>query len=99
MRSSWDALTVGEGGLTATFAGFSAVYFLRRHARRGAGGRQTASLALGMSAAGAALLAAHGVSVALGGASSGGTSLLVGLPALAGQALVALMVLRTRRRR
>ena len=99
MRTSWDALAIGEEGLTATLAGFSAVYFLRRHARGGAAGRQTAALALGMSAAGAALLAAHGVAVALGGASSSGASLLVGLPALAGQTLVALMVLRMRRRR
>lgn len=99
MRSSWDALAIGEEGLTATLAGFSAVYFLRRHARgRGVLGRQTGALALGMSAAGAAVLAVHNVATAVGGEDSAGVSLLVGLPALAGQALVALMVMRKKRR-
>jgi hypothetical protein len=97
MRSSWDALAAGEGGLTATLAGFSAVYFLRRHARRASSGRQTAALALGLSAAGAALGAVHSVAGALGGEPTGRVSLLVGLPALAGQALIALLVLRRRR--
>jgi hypothetical protein len=97
MQSTWDVLAVGEGGVTAALAGISAVYFLRRHARgRGVAGRQTATLALGMSAAGAALLATQGVSAALGGERSVGVSLLVGLPALAGQALMAMMVLRRR---
>ncbi len=98
MRTSWDALAIGEDGLTATLAGFSAVYFLRRHARgTGVPGRQTATLALGMSAAGAAVLAVHGIATAVGGGNSAGVSLLVGLPALTGQALMALMVMRRKR--
>jgi hypothetical protein len=96
MKSSWDALAVGESGLTATLAGLSAAYFLRRHARGGAGSRPTAALALGMSAAGAALAAAYNVSATLGGEPTGRVSLLVGLPALAGQALMALLVVRRR---
>lgn len=100
MRGSWDAVAVGEAGLTATLAGFSAVYFLRRHARgEGRAGRRMAALALGMSAAGAAALAMHGVAVTLGGERSAGMSLLAGLPALAGQALMALLVLRRKSQR
>ena len=94
MRSSWEALAIGEGGVTATLAGVAAVYFLRRHARERLPGRRTAALALGLSAAGMATLAAHGVAVALGGDRSAGVSLLVGLPALAGQGLTALLVTR-----
>lgn len=100
MRASWDAVAVGEGGLTATLAGLSAVYFLRRHARgRDRMGRRTATLALGMSAAGAAALAAHGVSATLGGERMAGVSVLAGLPALVGQALMVLMVIRQQRER
>jgi hypothetical protein len=98
MRSSWDGLAAGEGGLTAALAGFSAAYFLRRHARGGPAHRQTAALALGLSATGAALAAAYNVSATLGDERTGGIPLLVGLPALAGQALIALLVLRKRRR-
>jgi hypothetical protein len=94
MRTSWDALAAGEAGLTAALAGFSAVHFLRRHAR---GGR-AATLALGLSAAGVALVALDGVSAMLGGGRSSEATLLIGLPALAGQALMAAMVLRKRRR-
>jgi hypothetical protein len=97
MKLSWDALAAGENGLTATLAGLSAVHFLRRHARGSAGNRQTAALALGMSAAGAAVAAAYNVSAALSGESTGRVSLVVGLPALAGQALMALLVVRRRR--
>jgi hypothetical protein len=97
MKSSWDALAAGEGGLTATLAGLSAVYFLRRHARGSPARRQTAALALGLSAAGAALAAAHNIAGTLGGEPTGRVSLLAGLPALAGQALIALLVLRRRR--
>jgi hypothetical protein len=79
MRSSWDVLAVGEAGVTAALAGFSAVHFLRRHAR---GGR-----------------AIDGVSATLDGGRSAGASLLIGLPALAGQALMATMVMRKQRRR
>ena len=93
MRSSWDALAAGEAGVTAALAGFSAVHFLRRHAR---GGR-AATLALGLSAAGAALVAIDGVAATLGDGRSTGASLLIGLPALAGQALMATMVMRKRR--
>jgi hypothetical protein len=99
MRTSWEAVAVGEGGLTAALAGLSAVYFLRRHARgRERTGRHTATLALGMSAAGAAMLAAHGVSVTLSGERAAGVAVLAGLPALVGQALMALMLLRRRER-
>jgi len=97
MRSSWDGLAAGENGLTATLAGLSAAYFLRRHARGGAAQRQTAALAIGLSAAGAALAAAYNVSALFGEERTGGVPLLVGLPALAGQALIALLVLRRRR--
>ncbi|MGH2585812.1 MAG: hypothetical protein ACRDJE_12945 [Dehalococcoidia bacterium] len=97
MRSTWDALAVGEGGVTAVLAGISAVYFLRRHARaRDLPGQQLATLAMGMSAAGAALVAAQNMSASVTDERSSGLSLLVGLPALAGQALVALLVLRRR---
>jgi hypothetical protein len=99
MRTSWDAVAVGEGGLTAALAGLSAAYFLRRHARGPAQSRRrAATLALGMSAAGAAALAAHGVSATLTGERAAGVSVLAGLPALVGQALMALMLLRRRER-
>ena len=94
MRVSWETLVVGEGGITAALAGMAAVQFLRRHARERRPGRQTAALALGLSAAGAAVLAVHGVALTLGGEQSNGVSLLVGLPALAGQSLLVLLVLR-----
>ena len=100
MRTNWETLAATEGSLTAALAGLSAVYFLRRHARRRPDGsgpaRRTAALALGLSAAGAAALAAHGASVQAGGSGSALLSLLAGLPALAGQALMALLVLRKR---
>lgn len=94
MRSSWEALAIGEGSVTATLAGVAAVYFLRRHQREQRPGRRTASMALALSTAGAAAVAAHGVTLALGGGQSAGASLVVGLPALAGQALLVLLVLR-----
>lgn len=98
MRTSWETLAATEGSLTAALAGLSAVYFLRRHARgRDLPARRTAALALGLSAAGAAALAAHNVSVQSGGSGSATVSLLAGLPALAGQALMALLVLRRRK--
>jgi hypothetical protein len=94
MRASWETLVIGEGGLTATLAGLAAVQFLRRHARERHTGRRTAALALGLSSAGAAVLATHNVAATLGGERSAGLSLLIGLPALAGQALIALLALR-----
>ena len=94
MRSSWETLAIGEAGATATLAGFAAVQFFRRHVRERRPGRQTAALALSLSAAGAAVLAVHGMAATLNGEQSAGLSLLVGLPALAGQALVALLVTR-----
>ena len=97
MKPTWDALAAGESGVTATLAGLTAVYFLRRHARGGLRNRQAATLALGMSAAGAALAAAYNVAGTLGGEPTGRLSLVVGLPALTGQALIALLVLRRRR--
>jgi hypothetical protein len=97
MKPTWDALAAGESGLTATLAGLSAVYFLRRHAGGGLGNRQTAALALGMSATGAALVAAYNLSATLGGEPTSRVSLIVGLPALTGQALMALLVVRRRR--
>ena len=98
MRTSWDALATGERGLTAALAGISAVYFLRRHARgRGRPSRQTAALTLGLSAAGAALLAAHSAVLGADGGHAAVASLLAGLPALIGQALMATLVLRRRR--
>lgn len=98
MRTNWDTLAATEGSLTAALAGLSAVYFLRRHTRAGdRPARRTAALALGLSAAGAAALAVHGVSLQTGGSGSATLSLLAGLPALAGQALTALLVLRRRK--
>jgi hypothetical protein len=97
MKVSWDALAAGESGLTAALAGLSAMHFFRRHARGGPGNRQTAALALGMSAAGAALAAAYNVSAMLGGEPTARVSLIAGLPAFAGQALMALLVARQRR--
>jgi hypothetical protein len=95
MRPSWDLVAVSESGLTATLAGLTAAYFLRRHARgRDPSGRQTASLALGMSAAGAALMALQSVAVALGGERPAGMTVAAGLPALVGQALLAMLVMR-----
>jgi len=97
MRSSWETLAIGEGGITATLAGLAAVQFLRRHAREQHAGRRTAALALGLSSVGAAVLATHNVATTLGGERSAGLSLLIGLPALAGQALIALLALRRKR--
>ena len=94
MRNSWEALALGEAGATATLAGLAAVQFFRRRGHERRPGRHTAALALGLSAAGAAVLAVHGMAVTLGGEQSAGLSLLVGLPALAGQALLALLAMR-----
>ena len=94
MRLSWETLAVGEGGVTATLAGFAAVHFLRQHARARQPGRRAAALALGLSTAGAAVLAVHGVAGTLGAEQSAGPGLLVGLPALVGQLLLALLVAR-----
>lgn len=97
MRSSWEALAVGEGGITAALAGLTALHFLRRHARERHPARRAAALAIGLSAAGTAVVAAHNVAVTLSGERSAGLSLLIGLPALAGQALLALLTVRRRR--
>ena len=94
MRASWETLTVGVGGATAALAGFSATHFLRRHARERLAGRRTALLALGLSTAGAAVLAVHGIAQEVSGTEITGVTLLVGLPSLAGQALLALLAAR-----
>jgi hypothetical protein len=97
MRPSWETLAIGEGGLTATLAGLAAVQFLRRHAHERQPGRRTAALALGLSSAGAAVVATHTIAATLSGERSAGLSLLIGLPALAGQTLIALLAVRRRK--
>lgn len=97
MRSSWETLALGEGGLTAGLAGWTAVRFLQRHAQERRPGRQTAALALGLCAAGAALLSLEGIARDLGAEHVALLSVLAGLPALAGQSLMALMVARSAR--
>lgn len=98
MRASWETLVIGVESATAALAGFSAARFLRRHARERRAGRGTALLALGLSTAGAALLAVHGVARDLGGEAPAGATAIVGLPALIGQALLALLARRGSRR-
>jgi hypothetical protein len=51
-------------------------------------------LALGLSTAGAAVLAVHGMAQDVSGAAPAGATLIVGLPALIGQALLALLAKR-----
>jgi hypothetical protein len=96
MRVTWETVAIGQAGATAVLAGLAAAHFLGRHAREGDGRTRTAALALALCTTGAAALTLHGLACGLASetASWSWTALFAGLPSLAGQALLALLVLR-----
>jgi hypothetical protein len=90
----WQTLVAAETTFTVGCAGLSAAFFLRAWRHEGTPGRRTAALALALTAVGAAGQAA----ASLAWRTDPALAATVGLPACAGQALVALLVLRQRHR-
>ena len=86
----WQAAAAAETVVTVSCAGFSAAYFLHAWRQAASPGRRTAAFTLVLTTLGAAAQAAASL------AWQADPSLVVtaGLPACAGQALVAVLVLR-----